>query len=680
MYKKALYLILISIWVFASTPFPATAEVGVLRLSLIPNDPYFVNQTYLQRINAPLAWDIALRSTLQKEITIALLDTGVDIDHPDLVARIARNIGEIPGDGIDNDKNSYIDDVNGWDFIESSPDPRPKIKGSYSYEAVHHGTVVAGVIGAVMNNGVGIAGVMPNVRIMPLRVLDDEGAGNTLMLSQAIDYAVENGADVINLSLVGDIEDPRLVESIARAYRANVAVIAASGNQESSGLDLNVTPRYPVCESGPINRVLGVAAVNEQNRLAVFSNYGSHCIDISAPGTDFFSTIWKDASSPPLEYAGGWSGTSVAAPLVSATVALIKQVAPNLSLHDVYRSVTESAQSLRASEPQFAELGSGLLDVGAALNKAIEFSRRQPVQLLFARGAGSEPRVTVTDAEGRLVTDFLAYAKEFRGGVSVAVGDVDGDNVPEIITAPFSQGGPHIRIFDFQGRLKGQFMAYSPDFRGGLSIVTGNVDGKAGSEIIVVPRAGGGPHVRVFNAKGDLLSQFMAYAEQFRGGVSLASGDLDGDAVDEIVVAPASGGGPHVRFFDAQGVVKGQFMAFDPSERGGYSIDIGNVDGVFGQEILISQINVQNPQIRIFDSNTVEKNRFLLNPEGVSGAAALRLVADDFTGDAIDDIIVYSRSTAEVRIVDFYGQVIRTMNVSGGALMKGIEYSMVLLR
>src|SRR3989344_1678985 len=107
-------------------------------LAFIPNDPDYARQSYLTRVNAPLAWDLVDRHRLQRDVVVALLDTGVDIDHPDLSANIWKNSDEIPGDGIDNDHNTYIDDVSGWDFIESSADPRPKLSSSSSYEAVHH--------------------------------------------------------------------------------------------------------------------------------------------------------------------------------------------------------------------------------------------------------------------------------------------------------------------------------------------------------------------------------------------------------------------------------------------------------------------------------------------------------------------------------------------------------------
>ena len=307
--KKLLFISLacftgIGMWVAAREPVRAADEAAaadvVVTKPFHPSDPLISKQSYLFRINAPGAWALTREHTQQREIVIAVLDTGVAIDHPDLASNIWLNAGEVPGDGIDNDENSFIDDVNGWDFILSQPDPRPKITDNNNVEALHHGTVVAGIIAAQIDNNIGIAGASYNAKIMPLRVLDSSGSGNTILLAQAIEYAVENRADVINLSLVGDIQDPLLTESIRQAYLAGVAVVAASGNQQDVGINLDRDPRYPVCEPGGVNRLIGVAALDERNELAPFSNYGSSCIDISAPGTGIFSSVVHRDGDPLL--------------------------------------------------------------------------------------------------------------------------------------------------------------------------------------------------------------------------------------------------------------------------------------------------------------------------------------------------------------------------------------------
>lgn len=660
-------------------------DQGHVHIALQTNDPNLIDEGFLSRIRAYESWDIVRRSTLQQEVVVAVLDTGVDIEHPDLAQNIWRNIDEIPGDGIDNDTNSYIDDVNGWDFVESIPDPRPKVTGTYSHEAVHHGTVVAGLIGAVADNNIGIVGAAYRVKIMPIRALDSNGSGNTLVLAQAIDYAVENGADVINLSLVGDTEDPRLTRSIDDAYAKGVAVVAASGNRDQNGgLNLNVTPQYPVCEKSGVNHVIGVTAVDEGNRLASFADYGSLCVDIAAPGTNMYSTIWHRDGVAGFEpyYSGGWNGTSAAAPLISATLAMMKSVAPQLGIADRYRALLSGAVSIASANSNPQDLGVGLVDSYQALSFALLYTREHPLRVILAPGAGFESMVMVKDKAGITVTQFLAYGPTFKGGVQTAVGDVDGDGKNEIVTVPLSGGGPHVRIFDQQGKLTGQFMAYPPGFVGGLSVAVADMNGDMIDEIITVPLVGGMPHVRIFNMRGTVLGQFMAYAGTFRGGVRLVAADSYGDRAAEIITVPASRGGPHVRIFDITGNVLNQFMAFEAGMRAGYSVGVGDVDGIPGDEIVVLPEVDTALQARIFNEQGTEKNRFPIFPELTSQEEAMGLLIADYTGDGRPDIVSYPfRQGTDVKIFDYYGRVVEEVSLSNSdASIRAVRYSYSISR
>lgn len=646
----------------------SSSETSIVHSVLQTNDTNLADESFLSRIRAYESWDIVRQSTLQREVVVAVLDTGVDIDHPDLAPNIWRNVDEIPSDGIDNDSNSYIDDVNGWDFVDSVPDPRPKITGTYTHEAAHHGTVVAGLIGAVADNNIGIVGAAYRVKIMPIRALDSNGSGNTLVLAQAIDYAVENGADVINLSLVGDTEDLRLTRSIDDAYAKGVAIVAASGNREQNGgINLNITPQYPVCEKNGANHVIGVTAVDAGNKLASFADYGSNCVDIAAPGTNMYSTVWHRDGVTGFEpyYSGGWNGTSAAAPLISATLAMMKNVAPQLGIADRYRALLSGAVSIAAANSNPQDLGAGLVDSYQALTLALLYTREHPLRVIFAPGTGFEPLVLVKDKSGVTVTQFLAYSPLFKGGVQTAVGDVDGDGQNEIITVPLSGGGPHVRIFDLRGKLRGQFMAYASPFSGGLSIAAADVNGDGVDEIITVPLAGKGPQVRIFNMHGTLLGQFMAYANAFRGGVRLVAADINGDRKAEIVTVPASRGGPHVRIFDEAGNSLGQFMAFDEGMRGGYFIGAGDVDSMPGDEIVVvPEIDVA-VQARIFDEHGNEKNRFPVFPELNSQEEAMGLLIADYTGDGLPDILAYPlHQGSDAKVFDFYGRVVEEVSLS----------------
>ena len=212
-----------------------------------------------------------------------------------------------------------------------------------------------------------------------------------------------------------------------------------------------------------------------------------------------------------------------------------------------------------------------------------------------AAGPGGGPHVKVFDgSSGNEIASFYAYNSSFKGGVNVAVGDLNGDGKLELITAAGAGGGPHVRAFALKfeaGRATPQeiasFYAYDPSFRGGVSVAAGDVDGDGALDIITGAGAGGGPHVKAFGfgapaaSLGTLreLTSFYAYDASFRGGVNVASGNIDGVGADEIITGAGAGGGPHVKAFSraANGAINtvGSFMAYDPSFRGG--VDVGTM-------------------------------------------------------------------------------------------------------
>src|SRR4051812_10389337 len=202
---------------------------------------------------------------------------------------------------------------------------------------------------------------------------------------------------------------------------------------------------------------------------------------------------------------------------------------------------------------------------------------------LIALGAdaGGGPLVRVLDpATGAERFSFPAYDPAFRGGVSVALGDLNGDGVPDVVTAPGAGGGPHVRVFDGRtGANLANFNAYDPKFTGGVCVAVGDVDGDGRADVVTAAGPGGGPHIRVFDAAGNLKSEFLAYDPKFTGGVSVAVGDIDGDFKAEIVTGAGAGGGPHVRAFRADGTQVAGFFAYDPAFRGGVNVAAADLTG-----------------------------------------------------------------------------------------------------
>ncbi len=625
-----------------------TSELGAVRVSalreyhasLIPNDPDFeLQRPYLTRIKAPMAWDKPQGTSLRP--IIAILDSGVDIDNPDLKPNLWFNPFEVPGDGLDNDGNGYVDDQFGWDFVRNIPDPRPKFDSTWSEVAMNHGTIVAGVAAAAGNNGTGVAGVAWDARVMPIRVLDSRGVGDTVTVAKGILYAIKNRADIINLSFVGTLSDPILEDAINQAYQAGILVVAAAGNEEQLGVDMDHEPQYPVCDDGlnGENEVIGVAALDEQGKLASFSNFGSRCIDLSAPGTRIYSTQAVIPGQPGFTspYGGYWSGTSVAAPMVSGSLAFLKSIYPRLSPSQLRDVLIASGDELTQQNPGLeGKLGRGL-NLKAALDLA--GSARFPVSspVVVAPQSGGAAQVATYDVAGEQIQTFLSYSASFTKGINLAVGDVDGDGEPDIVTAPRAGGGPHIRIFNQRGELKAQFMAFAEAFRGGVSVAMGDFTGDGKADIVTATGRGGVDLVRIFDVQGALRYQFVPYDPGYTGGVNVAVGDLDGDGEPDVVTAPQNGVRLPVRVFDKFGRKKAEFYPYSTAFRGGVNVAVGDVDGDGTLDIVTAPGAGGGPQVRVYTYKGKLLREFWVYAKTFRGG--VNVAVGDVDGDGVNELI-----------------------------------------
>ncbi|MFQ5454915.1 MAG: S8 family serine peptidase [Nitrospirota bacterium] len=299
----------------------------IIHEAVSPDDPGFSEQWGLENtgqngglidadINAVSAWNI---ETGNKDVIVAIIDSGVDITHPDLINNIYTNTGEIPGNGIDDDGNGFIDDLHGWDFVDADNIPQ---------DGRGHGTHVAGIIAATGNNMTGVSGIAWNVSILPLKFINDCcGQGTLLDVVSAINYAIAMNADVINASWGSYDFSLALKDIIKAANNAGILFAAASGNDS---LDTDTTPLYPAGYNLP--NIISVASTDRFDNRSSFSNFGIKSVDLGSPGSSILSTRPTNPAtisfgSPPAglnptEY-GTISGTSMATPFVAGTAALI---------------------------------------------------------------------------------------------------------------------------------------------------------------------------------------------------------------------------------------------------------------------------------------------------------------------------------------------------------------------
>jgi len=229
--------------------------------------------------------------------------------------------------------------------------------------------------------------------------------------------------------------------------------------------------------------------------------------------------------------------------------------------------------------------------------------------LVSGAGPGGGPQVKVMAADGTVIYEFFPYPLTFKGGVDVAAGDIDGDGIDEIITGAGTGGGPHVRIFKSNGTAIASFMAYPLNFRGGVRIAAGDIDNDGKAEIITGAGPGGGPHVRAFKPNGTAVASFMAYALTFKGGVDVALKPATIASPARIVTSALSSGGPHIRTFDALGNLDASFFAYATDFKGGVKVAVTNINSSTGTfDIVTVPASKGGPDIRIFSSSGTQTN------------------------------------------------------------------------
>ena len=330
-----------------------------IRTASWPNDPLLSSQWNLQNsgqyagtvgndIHAAQAWSV---TTGSRNVVVAVIDSGIDITHPDLAANIWTNPNEVVGSTVDGDHNGYVGDIHGWNFVDNNN----QVTDGYG-----HGTHVAGIIGAVGNNGIGVTGIDWQVSLMALKVEDSRGVGSTSSVINAINYVTmmrrDHGINIVavNASWESAAGYSVVVQEAIRAEGdAGVTFIAAAGNDASNN---DAIPRYPASYELP--NVISVAALSTTNTLASMSNYGGTTVDLAAPGSLIQSTF-------PGGTYGILSGTSMAAPQVTGVVALLAAAKPGIDVAEVRAAILGTTTAVASLAGKVVT--GGRLNAGAAL-------------------------------------------------------------------------------------------------------------------------------------------------------------------------------------------------------------------------------------------------------------------------------------------------------------------------
>lgn len=375
-------------------------KVPLDRHFLTPNDPSYSSQWGLSNINAPAAWNYFSTGS---NIVVAIVDDAIERTHSDLSPNLWVNSGEIAGNGIDDDNNGYIDDINGYDVASDDNNPNPP---SASFG---HGTHVAGIVSARSNNGIGVASIGYSCKLMCVK--STTTASQVTNGYDGIVYAAVSGAHVINMSWGGPTYSTTAQNVIDYAYNEGCILIAAAGNDDVE------TQFYPAA----YNHVVSVAATTSSNTKASFSNYGTW-VSVSAPGNNIYSTTVGNSY-------GNKSGTSMASPMVAGLCGLMKSLNPSMPNDDIVNCLLTTAQNIDAQNPSYiGKLGSGRIDAAAAMACVASSLNNPPV-------ADFSANFTSISAGGSVqFTDLSTYNPtswnwSFTGGTPASF---NGQNPPAI--------------------------------------------------------------------------------------------------------------------------------------------------------------------------------------------------------------------------------------------------------
>jgi len=674
---KRFFLLLIGIFfVIPQTVYAVT----------FPNDPGVKNQWWWQSIRATDGWT---QHTGSKDVVVAVIDTGVDINHPDLKDNIWTNPKEIEN-GLDDDGNGMIDDIYGWNFLEDNNNPSPPpFSPEMRDTAYNHGTIVAGIIGAVGDNAEGTTGVNWRVSIMPLRALDSEGNGKFFNVTRAIDYAVAQGADIINLSFVTPVLDKQFQTAISRAYHKGVLVVTATGNDGARsfytrvgdfihGTNLN----FPACLDAEsiYSFVLGVASVDKNDVVPEFSDYGI-CVDVLAPGNEFEGTVvYNPSEGLTQETRGTFKGTSLSSPFAAGAAALIKAFRPFWRADELVAVLRASARDVTAVNPgKVGDLGAGALDVGRAIEIALARDDRYPLHTIHKQDGVIQWQAFDGSFKKRL---YVSIPVSFERVAGWDVFDYDRDQEDEFIVVEVNRGRGRVRVFNMNGVEELSWNIENPivggvlisamrpheitttSFRPGIGLlfssrqkvmlVAYNADGtQAGSAVTPIQGRRGVGHLDIRWSERD---EVFIVSELTSKGVTSYNIAPDGNTKETIrypmtfsrrdmryrpaqfmfadlyafreysvLFASPAAYSSAVSIFSGKGVRQDELQPFNSLFKGGVHFDVGDWDLDGEKEVVVASGSGSSPQVRIYNTKGELEGRFRAGPLSLTSGIDIRI-------------------------------------------------------
>lgn len=649
-------------------------------------------------VSADEAWNVVREAP---EVIVAILDSGVRYTHEDLAANMWVNPGEIADNGIDDDGNGFVDDVHGINTVGVNGERTPETEGD-PMDDLGHGTHVAGIVGAVGDNGVGIAGVAWKVKLMALKFLDSGGEGSDADAIECINYARENGARIINSSWGGLDFNPLLGEAISDANDAGIFFVASAGNESSNNDD---QPSYPASYAYP--NVISVTATDKRDGFATFANYGETEVELAAPGVSVHSTYYTSDS----DYRA-LSGTSMAAPFVSGALALLVTQFPEESMATILNrlySSTDTLESLarrcrvggrlnlaRALEPNMpVPPNNDFEEATELLHAPLSISGFNATADLEATESAHDPEATGKSVWWSWTADTDGFAEVTTEGSDfntvLAVYRGDGLDTLQLVakdrdTTPDSNGASlgfeaiggvayQIVVDGLQGAAGnislslGQSVV-NDDFENALSLEGLNV--RASSENIAATRQDGEPD-HVANAFGE-KSVWWRWTAPLSGNVTMstsASNSFDtllavytGNALDELTPVASNDD-------DERTGVWTSSLSYYAEEGVEYRIAVDGWNGGFG-EISLTVAMAENDDFedsRIFISDTVEDISF-------TNKASKEIGESNHAGASVGKSLWWewkSTRSGQAEITTFGSDYDTTLAVYRGEFLAGLE-------